>query len=395
MHEPWSTTSWLNCQNPQAPIYKDKAHLKAVLDTLGQKSPLVSIAPILQLKQTLALAGMGRAFILQGGDCAESFQNCRPAIIRTQLALMQQIVQILTPALNKPVIPIGRIAGQYAKPRSSEYETQGEITLPCYRGDLINASLFNAKAREPNPNLLLKGYASAEHTLRFIQKAQKKHPFYTSHEALHLHYEAALTRQHKNGLWYNLSTHLPWVGVRTTQPGSAQVEFLRGIDNPIGIKLGPNTTPDGLLDLLHTLNPKQKAGRILLITRLGAERVTHRLPQLIEAIQAHKLTVTWSCDPMHGNTELTKSGIKTRHVNNIWSELKQTLSIHHTHKSHLGGIHLEMTPELVTECLGGKNGPTENDLEKAYKSLLDPRLNKTQALEITAQFGKAYAALSS
>ncbi|MDF1647109.1 MAG: 3-deoxy-7-phosphoheptulonate synthase [Legionellaceae bacterium] len=390
MSTPWTTTSWLNCPNPQAPVYKDKQHLTAVLDKLGQKEPLVSVAPILQLKRTLALAGMGHAFILQGGDCAESFEDCRPAVIRAQTSLMHQMMQILMPALGKPIIPIGRIAGQYAKPRSSEYETKGDITLPSYRGDLINASAFNAKAREPNPNRLLKGYASAKHTLGFIQKAQKNHAFYTSHEALHLHYEAALTHRGKNGLWYNLSTHLPWVGVRTTQLDGAHIEFLRGINNPIGIKIGPKTTPDALVQLIQTLNPEQEAGRILLITRLGIKHIAHVLPQLIQTTQAHKMAVTWSCDPMHGNTEITAEGIKTRHTDNIWQELKQALMIHQAHQSHLGGVHLEITPEPVTECLGGIGGPTEHDLKKAYKSLLDPRLNQAQSLELASKLGQFY-----
>ncbi|MCH9757351.1 MAG: 3-deoxy-7-phosphoheptulonate synthase [Gammaproteobacteria bacterium] len=390
MSQSWTTTSWLKYKNLQAPVYKDKALLTTVLTKLSQKPPLVSVAPIVALKQTLAEASLGRAFILQGGDCAESFQDCRPKSIRAQLNLMHKMAHIIQPSIKKPIVPIGRIAGQYAKPRSFEYETQGDITLPSYRGDLINASPFTINAREPNPSLLLKGYASAAHKLRFIKAMQKKQAFYTSHEALHLHYEAALTRQSKNGLWYNLSTHLPWVGVRTTQLDGAHIEFLRGIENPVGIKIGPNTTPDTLLKLIRTLNPKQEAGRILLITRLGAKHITDVLPQLIETVQTHALPVTWSCDPMHGNTETTKSGIKTRHIDNIWHELEQALTIHQKQQSHLGGVHLEITPEPVTECLGGTGGPTEADLETAYKSLLDPRLNQTQALEIATNFGKAY-----
>ncbi len=386
MPKAWNATSWLHCKNPQAPVYKDQAKLAAVLKKLQKQAPLVSIAPIVELKKKIAEASMGRAFILQGGDCAESFHDCRPAVIRAQLHLMQHMVQLLQPALNRPVIPVGRIAGQYAKPRSSEYETRGEQTLLSYRGDLINASPFNRAAREPNPDLLMKGYASANHTLRFIKKIQKKQPFYTSHEALHLYYEASLTRQCHKGLWYNLSTHLPWVGVRTTQVDGAHVEFLRGIENPIGIKVGPNTTPKDLLSLLEILNPKQELGRILLITRLGATHIQETLPPLIAAVKT--LPVTWSCDPMHGNTEITKNGIKTRYTENIWHELEQAFSIHGAHNSHLGGIHLEVTPEPVTECIGGKSGPTEHDLDKAYKSLLDPRLNHAQAIEIIKRFGK-------
>ncbi|MDF1677819.1 MAG: 3-deoxy-7-phosphoheptulonate synthase [Legionellaceae bacterium] len=390
MTRPWTPTSWLSYPNPQAPVYQDEVLLDTVLAKLNQYPPLVSKAPILALKQTLADAAMGRTFILQGGDCAESFQDCRPAVIRAQLQLIRQMAQLIERHIHRPTVPIGRIAGQFAKPRSLEYETKDNTTLPSYRGDLINAKAFNAKAREPNPNLLLKGYASAKHTLQFIHAIQKSVPFYTSHEALHLPYEAALTRQCGKGLWYNLSTHLPWIGVRTAQVDGAHVEFLRGIENPVGIKVGPSITPEHLIALINTLNPNQEKGRILLITRLGTKHVTELLPALIQAVQAHMLPVTWSCDPMHGNTEVTQKGIKTRHIDNVWHELKETLHIHDAHQSHLGGIHLEITPDPVTECLGGKGGPTEKGLEKAYKSLLDPRLNKTQALDIAQRFGAAY-----
>ncbi|MDX2346835.1 MAG: 3-deoxy-7-phosphoheptulonate synthase, partial [Legionella sp.] len=334
----------------------------------------------------LAQASIGRAFILQAGDCAESFLDCRPAVIHAQLNLIQQIISKIQPALNQPIIPIGRIAGQYAKPRSFAYETQGELTLPSYRGDLINTSAFNKAAREPNPDLLLKGYASAKHALGFIHNAKKNQAFYASHEALHLPFESALTRYHHQH-WYNLSTHLAWVGVRTSAPDGAHIEFLRGIHNPIGIKLGPNSTPNALLKLIQKLNPNQEKGRILLITRLGAQRVTKILPPLIDAIRQHQHPVTWSCDPMHGNTEITPEGVKTRHFDNIWHELEQTFITHQAHQSHLGGLHLEITPHLVTECLGGSNKLTQHDLNKNYKSLLDPRLNPSQALELATKFG--------
>ncbi len=387
MPKPWTPTSWLNHPNPQPVRYSNQKRLTSVLSELAQKPPLIRIEPILQLKKTLAQASLGEAFILQCGDCAESFQHARPAIIRAQLHLMHQMIQHIQPAIKKPIIPIGRIAGQYAKPRTARYETQHDLTLPSYRGDLINASPFNPKAREPQPDLLLKGYASAKHTLRFIQAIQKNNVFYTSHEALHLHYEAALTRQY-GPLWYNLSTHLPWLGVRTAEVDGAHIEYLRGINNPIGIKVGPSTTPDVLLKLVQTLNPNQEQGRILLITRLGATRIKALLPKLIQVIQRHQLPVTWSCDPMHGNTEITSNGIKTRHVHNIWQELQAAFRIHHAHQSHLSGIHLEITPEPVTECIGGKNGPTASNLNKAYKSLLDPRLNPSQSLEIAQKLGR-------
>ncbi|MCH9690123.1 MAG: 3-deoxy-7-phosphoheptulonate synthase [Gammaproteobacteria bacterium] len=378
----WTPTSWSDYPCSQEAVYENKALLADVLNQLAQKPPLIAIKPILELKQQLNAAHLNQAFILQAGDCAESFQDCRPAIIREQVNLMHRMMKMLQTAINKPIIPIGRIAGQYAKPRSFEYETQGERTLPSYRGDLINASPFNARARTPNPSLLLKGYASAEYTLKLIHAMQKKQAFYTSHEALHLPYEAALTRQCHQGLWYDLSTHLPWLGIRTNQQHGAHIEFLRGINNPIGIKIGPNTSPDALTQLIRKLNPNQATDRILLITRLGAQQVAHILPELIQSIQTHQLPVTWSCDPMHGNTEHTKTGIKTRQFKHIWHELEQTIRIHQTNQSHLGGIHLEVTPSPVTECLGGLNGPTEADLNKSYTSLLDPRLNKSQALEL-------------
>jgi len=390
MPDTWTTTSWLDCPHPQAFTYPDAMRLSRAVEQLHQKKPLVRITEINRLKKLLAKAGRGQAFILQGGDCAESFKDSRPAIIRSQLNLIFKMADILAPFVNGPMVPIGRIAGQYTKPRSSPYELQQGITLPSYRGDLVNSSQFDIKARVPNPDLLLKGYHSAAQTLSFIRaELEKNTDFYTSHEALHLHYESALTRQSKQGEWYDLSTHLPWLGIRTSQLDSAHVEFLRGIENPIGIKIGPNATAEWLLSLLERLNPTHEEGRILLITRLGARQVEEQLPALIQATQTHSLPVTWACDPMHGNNERTKSGIKTRHMDTIWQELQHTLNIHRTLGSHLGGIHLEMTPEPVTECIGGAGKLGEADLKKAYRSLLDPRLNQQQALELTQKLSAA------
>lgn len=386
MPDAWTTTSWLDCPYPQAPTYPHAAHLAHVVSQLRQKKSLVHLDEINRLKQLLAKAGRGQAFILQGGDCAESFNDCRPAIIRAQLNLMFKMAGMLAPHVGGPVVPIGRIAGQYAKPRSSSYELQQGITLPSYRGDLVNAAHFDAKARMPNPERLLKGYRSAARTLEFIRAQLKTTAFYTSHEALHLHYESALTRRCKQGRWYDFSAHLPWLGIRTSQLDSAHVEFLRGIANPIGIKIGPDATPGWLVSLLERLNPQREEGRILLITRLGVKHVEHLLPTLIQATQTHNHPVTWACDPMHGNNQRTPSGIKTRHMDTIWQELEQTHHIHQAHQSHLGGLHLEMTPESVTECLGGATNLSESDLKTAYRSLLDPRLNQQQALELTERF---------
>ena len=388
----WTPTSWLHHPNPQVPVYTDTVYFDTVLATLNQKSPLIQPADISALKHVLKQAASGKAFILQGGDCAESFQACRKSLIHAQLNLMHQMTDILHHHVKQPVIPLGRIAGQYAKPRSAAFETRDTHTLPSYRGDLINHISFDKTSRTPEPALLLKGYDFSKKTMGFMHDAYRHNlPFYTSHEALHLPYEAALTRQSTSGLWYNTSTHLPWLGVRTNQLDGAHVEFLRGIANPIGIKIGPRMTPSHLTRLLERLNPTHEAGRILLITRLGVAQVASLLPAFIQAVKTHQLPVTWSCDPMHGNTKITPNGIKTRHMEAMWRELEQTYTIHQTLKSHLGGIHLEMTAEPVTECLGGTDNISEHDLDKAYTSLLDPRLNPNQALEIATRLAKLYS----
>jgi len=389
MPDTWTNTSWLTYPYRQAATYPDATHLANAVTQLHTKKNLVHLSEIQRLKHALAKAGRGQAFILQGGDCAESFHDCRPAIIRAQLRLMFKMANILAPRVNGPVVPIGRIAGQYAKPRSSYYEQRQGITLPSYRGDLVNAVHFDEQARVPNPARLLQGYRSATSTLNFIRNSLKNTAFYTSHEALHLHYESALTRRSTQGFWYDFSTHLPWLGIRTSQLDGAHVEFLRGISNPLGIKIGPDATVDWLLSLLEHLNPQREEGRILLITRLGAQHVGPLLPTYIQATQTHHHPVTWACDPMHGNNQHTPSGIKTRHMTTIWQELEQTLQIHHTYQSHLGGIHLEMTPESVTECLDSTAHLQETDLKTAYRSLLDPRLNRQQALELIRKFGSA------
>ena len=432
---PWSLHSWLNYRYEQAAPYQNLDELNAVVQELSVLPPLVAPGEIKQLKLAIARAGRGEAFILQGGDCAESFGDCRAQIISNKLKILLQMSLVLLHGLKKPIIRIGRIAGQYSKPRSSGHETQHGITLPSYRGDLINSALFNPIAREPNPQLLLKGYGTAAMTLNYIRAlldsgfADLHHPhrwdldffqhskqaddyntmvasmsntidllqsiddvnFFTSHEALHLHYEQALTRQvGKKQQWYDLSTHLPWIGMRTSALDSAHVEFLRGIENPIGIKIGPHATSSWIQDLLEHLNPEREEGRILLITRLGATHVSKTLPSLIKAVRAIHMPVTWSCDPMHGNTEITSSGIKTRHFDTILSELQQTLITHRNQDSNLGGVHFELTGENVTECIGGARGLTANDLNSAYHSLVDPRLNYEQSMEMAFQLSRAF-----
>ncbi|TAL59970.1 MAG: 3-deoxy-7-phosphoheptulonate synthase, partial [Legionella sp.] len=370
----WSPDSWQQYSYLQAATYNDQEQLQKVVAQLNVLPPLVTSGEIKNLKKAIALAGRGEAFILQGGDCAESFNDCRSDIISNKLKIILQMSLVLLHGLHKPIIRVGRIAGQYAKPRSSDFETIDGVTLPSYRGDIVNSPEFTQTAREPNPKLLLQAYSCAAMTLNFIRAlldggfADLNHPqlwdlrfvehskqkdeyqaivksiadaldflevidgtrssnlnkvdFYTSHEALHLHYEQALTRKLKDGNWYNLSTHLPWIGMRTAQADSAHLEFLRGVQNPIGIKIGPTASPEWLAEILEIANPNKEEGRLVLFTRLGAKHIDELLPPLIEAVQRTKCPVTWSCDPMHGNTETTANGIKTRHFDNILFELK-------------------------------------------------------------------------
>lgn len=441
----WSPNSWQKHPYLQAATYLDQKKLQEVIQQLSLLPPLVTSGEVKQLKKSIAKAGRREAFILQGGDCAESFDDCRSDIISNKLKILLQMSVVLLHGLHKPIVRIGRIAGQYAKPRSSDFETIDGITLPSYRGDLVNSPAFTQNAREAKPGLLLEAYSYAAMTLNFIRalldggfadlhnpkrwdlrfvdhSKQKdeynaivqsisdalefldavdglsrsnlnKVDFYTSHEALNLHYEQALTRQLKDGLWYNLSTHLPWIGMRTALPDSAHVEFLRGIQNPIGIKVGPEATPKWLSKMLALLNPEAIEGRIILYTRLGAKKVDTLLPPLIKAIQKIKIPVTWSCDPMHGNTETTHNGIKTRHFDNILFELKQSIEIHQRMDSYLGGVHFELTGDHVTECIGGARGLDETDLKRAYQSRVDPRLNYEQSLEMAIQLCRQYQSL--
>ena len=438
----WSPTSWLNYTYQQAASYPDSEQLSSVLAQLNQLPPLVTSGEVIQLKHAIARAGRGEAFILQGGDCAESFADCHSDVITNKLKILLQMSLVLLHGMRKPIIRIGRIAGQYTKPRSSDVETIDGITLPSYRGDLINSSEFNTEARTPDPKLLLKGYGCAAMTLNYIRAlldggfADLHHPqqwdlsfvkhsnpadeyhailhtitdamdflksidglqnshldkvdFFTSHEALHLHYEQALTRQISGGQWYNLSTHLPWIGIRTASLDGAHLEFLRGVQNPVGVKVGPDATAEWLTAVLQKLNPHQEEGKILLISRMGADRINQHLPPLINAVNASGIPVTWSCDPMHGNTELTSDGIKTRHFDIILSELQRAVSIHRDMNSHLGGVHFELTGENVTECIGGACGLSASDLKHAYHSLVDPRLNYDQSMEMAIQLGRQF-----
>jgi 3-deoxy-7-phosphoheptulonate synthase len=436
----WSPTSWQNFPVKQHVEYPDPIKLDNAIETLSKWPPLVTPGEIEHLKNQLALVADGKNFILQGGDCAESFQDCHAQTITNKFKIMLQMSVILLYGLRKPIVRVGRIAGQYAKPRSSDTEAQGKVTLPSYRGDLINQDKFEEQYRIPNPNRMLEGYNHAAMTLNylralvnggfadlhrperwdldFVQHAKKPEhydsiinsisdalgfiqtigglkesrlskidDFFTSHEALHLPYETALTRS-VDDRWYNLSTHFPWIGMRTANLDGGHIEYFRGIENPIAIKVGPSAEANYLCQLVNKLNPHNQKGKLMLITRFGCQSIADKLPTLIKAVQDNGKTVIWSCDPMHGNTRSTQKGGKTRHFDDICQELSLALDIHQENNSHLGGVHLELTGENVTECVGGARGLDEKDLERAFKSLVDPRLNYEQSIEIAFQICK-------
>jgi len=387
------------------------------------------------LKGLLAEAAQGRRFLLQGGDCAERFEECNEREIGDKLKIMLQMSVVLTHALRKPIVRVGRLAGQYAKPRSAETETVGGVSLPVYRGDMVNGFAATKEARTPDPERMLQAYFHAAATLNYLRAlieagfadlhhpehwdlgffhASERHPeyeaiverildaisfmeacgsnleaalgridFFTSHEALVLPYEEALTRLDEGtGQHYNLGAHMLWLGDRTRSLDGAHVEYLRGIANPIGVKVGPTCTPEELVRLVERLNPGNDWGRVTLITRLGADRVARLLPPLVGAIRAAGARVLWSCDPMHGNTIRTVGGVKTRDFEQILRELRETFAVHAACESHLGGVHFELTGDNVTECLGGARGLAEADLATKYVTYCDPRLNGEQSLEM-------------
>ncbi|HEY0973687.1 MAG TPA: 3-deoxy-7-phosphoheptulonate synthase class II [Solimonas sp.] len=431
----WRPDSWQSKPATQQPAYPDAEALRRVLEQLRQLPPLVTSWEVNALKQQLARAQAGEVFVLQGGDCAESFADCRPEVITNRLKVLLQMSLVLVHGLRRPVVRLGRFAGQYAKPRSADLETKNGQTLPSYRGDLVNAPAFTAEARTPDPQRLLEGHMRSAMTINFVRGlidggfADLHHPeywdldwvqhsplaadyqrrvdtlgdslrfmetlagqpigefsrvdFYTSHEALLLWYEQAQTRQvPRSEGWYNLSTHFPWIGLRTADLGGAHVEYCRGIRNPIGVKVGAAMDADWILGLCRTLNPDNEPGRLTLIHRLGASKIADQLPRLIETVRKAGHRVLWVCDPMHGNTISTENGLKTRPFEAVLSELMQAFDIHTACGSHLGGVHLELTGEDVTECTGGARNLSATDLERAYKSTVDPRLNYEQALEL-------------
>ena len=431
----WRPDSWQTRPAVQQPVYPDRKALDDALEQLRHLPPLVTSWEVNALKAQLAEAQEGRRFVLQGGDCAESFDDCRPELITNRLKVLLQMSLVLVHGLKQPVLRVGRFAGQYAKPRSTDTETRDGVTLPAYRGDLVNALEFTAAARVPNPQRLIEGHAKSALTVNFVRGlidggfADLHHPeywdlawvehsplaeqyqrivdsighsvrfmetlagqpigdfsrvdFYTSHEALLLYYEQAQTRQvPRSEGWYNLSTHFPWIGMRTAALDGAHVEYCRGIRNPIAVKVGPAMSLDWLLGLCEVLNPSNESGRLTFIHRMGAGAIATKLPPLIEAVRERGHAVLWLCDPMHGNTQATRAGVKTRRFDDIQSELDQAFRIHERCGSRLGGVHLELTGENVTECLGGARDLTETDLTRAYKSTVDPRLNYEQALEL-------------
>ena len=431
----WTPAGWRGRVAAQQPTYPDAAALAQVQEELGHLPPLVTSWEILALKKQLAEAQEGKRFLLQGGDCAESFADCESALISNRLKVLLQMSLVLVHGLRLPVVRVGRFAGQYAKPRSADLEEKNGVSLPSYRGDFINQPGFSPEERTPDPRRMVKGHARSAMTMNFVRAlidggfADLHHPeywdldwvghsplsdeyrnmvaavgdavrfmetisgsamnnlnradFYTSHEALLLPYEEALTRQvPRQWGWFNLSTHFPWIGMRTADLEGAHVEYFRGLRNPVAVKIGPSVTPDQLLRLTDALNPENEPGRLSYIHRMGAGKVADKLPPLLDAIRREGRRVLWICDPMHGNTESTSNGFKTRRFANIRSEVEASFELHAAAGTRLGGVHLELTGENVTECTGGARDLTDIDLERAYRSTVDPRLNYEQSLEI-------------
>ena len=431
----WHPASWQSMTAAQQASYPNQAELDRAVADLSRLPPLVTSWEVDALKEQFALAQRGEAFVLQGGDCAETFDECTSENIVAKLKILLQMSLVMLYGLKKPVVRVGRMAGQYAKPRSADTETRDDKSLPSFRGDLVNRSPFTPDDRVPNPQLILRGYERAALTLNFVRSlidggfADLHHPeywdlgwvghsamadeyheivksisnsldfletisgrefhttqradIYAAHEGLHLLYEQSQTRfLDRRERWYNLTTHFPWIGMRTASMDGAHIEYFRGIANPVGVKIGPGMTREWLQDLIAALNPSNEPGRLTLIHRFGAKAIEEHLPDLITAAQETGSPVLWVCDPMHGNTESTADGTKTRRFDKIVAELETAFRIHSSMGSYLGGVHLELTGENVTECTGGARGLTDGDLARAYKSTVDPRLNYEQAMEI-------------
>src|SRR5438552_3672366 len=442
--EPWSPDTWRDRPIRQVPGYADAAALTAVEETLHRFPPLVFAGEARRLKARLADVVAGKAFLLQGGDCAESFAEFHPNNIRDTFKVLLQMAVVLTFGAACPVVKLGRLAGQFAKPRSSDTESQNGVTLPSYRGDIIHGLDFDAAAREPDPQRMVQAYSQSAATLNLLRafaqggyadlhrvhawnqdfvessphgeryraladrltetldfmaacglNSETTPPIcetqpYTSHAAPFLSYEEALTRiDSTTGDWYDCSAHLVWLGDRTRQVDGAHAEFLRGIKNPIGMKCGPTLEPDDLLRLIDRLNPDNEPGRLTLITRMGADKVAAKLPPVIRAVQHEGYQVVWCCDPMHGNTITSSNGYKTRVFGRILDELHAAFAIHDAEGTYAGGVHFELTGQNVTECIGGAQGLSQASLADRYLTHCDPRLNARQALELAFEIAEA------
>jgi 3-deoxy-7-phosphoheptulonate synthase len=440
----WSPQTWRESSALQLPNYKDQDALDHVIRELSTRPALVFAGEARKLKRQLAEVASGNAFLLQGGDCAESFKEFSTEGVRDNFRVLLQMAVVLTFAASKPVVKVGRIAGQFTKPRSADLETIDGVSLPSYRGDSVNDMAFTPDGREPNPDRLLRcydqsastlnllrafasgGYADLHNVHQWTQDFVKDSPaadryaetatrisealdfmkacgvtrnsasalesvdFFTSHEALHLPFEEALTRRDPNtGLWYATSAHMVWIGERTRQLDGAHLAYAKGISNPVGVKCGPTMQPDDLLALIDALNPDNEAGRLVLIVRMGANNVRAKLPALARAVTQAGRKVVWSSDPMHGNTVKTESGYKTREFEKILSELEGFMDVLYSEGAYPGGVHFEMTGSDVTECVGGANAVTEADLSSRYHTHCDPRLNANQALDMAFRIAEA------
>ncbi len=437
MNEKWTPAAWRDKPAEQMPEYPDPAALAEVEATLADYPPLVFAGEARALKAQLARVAEGRAFLLQGGDCAESFAEFGPDNIRDTFKVILQMTVVLMYGAACPVVKVGRLAGQFAKPRSSPTETVDGVELPSYRGDIINAIEFSAEARRPDPARMIRAYNQSAATLNLLRAfalggfadlhkvhrwtqdfvadspageryqeladritealafmaacgltpdavpQMREASFFTSHEALLLPYEEALTRRDSlTGDWYDCSAHMLWIGDRTRQPDGAHVAFLAGVRNPIGLKCGPSLDPDELLRLIDILNPANEPGRLTLIARMGADRVESGLPPLVRAVAREGRAVVWACDPMHGNTVKSSNGYKTRAFDRVLLEVRRFFAVHQAEGTYPGGVHFEMTGQDVTECIGGARAISEADLADRYHTHCDPRLNAEQALEL-------------
>lgn len=433
----WAPDTWRSKPAKQLPAYPDEARLKWAEDIVAGMPPLVFAGEARHLKASLADVVAGKAFVLQGGDCAESFTEFGANKIRDTFRVLLQMAVTMTFAGGLPIVKMGRIAGQFAKPRSDDNETRDGVTLPSYRGDIINKIEFTEDGRIPDPERMIRAYNQSAATLNLIRAfaqggyadlnqvhrwnldfvtgsplgeryermageidsalrfmkacgitsetvpAMRETDFYTAHEALLLPYEQALTRvDSTTGDWYDCSAHFLWIGARTKQLDGAQVEFVRGIKNPIGLKCPPDLEPDTLLKLIDILNPDNEPGRLSLIARMGNGNVLQKLAPLVRAVKKEGRVVAWICDPMHGNTEKSSSGYKTRRFDNILGEVKDFFAVHKAEGTHPGGVHFELTGQNVTECVGGAHDVTDEDLSSRYHTACDPRLNANQALEL-------------